>query len=118
MTESDIHNYQLSEKIGGKWKDLSRALEYRQAEIDSIQKDQGGCTRECCIAVLVRWMGREGRNATVRILAAALIKAELKNVADELMCMDTTQVRKSTFNYGRNKKKRRNVFHHLAIELK
>lgn len=31
-------------------------------------------------------------------LAAALIKAKLKNVADELMCMDTIQVRKSTLN--------------------
>ena len=98
MTESDIHDYQLPEKIGDKWRDLARALKFREANIDSIQKDQGGSTKECCIAVLVRWMGRVGRNATVKKLLAALIQAELKNVADELMSMDTTQVRTSTLN--------------------
>lgn len=66
MTESDIHDYQLPEMIGDKWRDLERALKYREADIDSIQKDQGGSTRECCVTVLVRWMGREGRNATVK----------------------------------------------------
>ena len=93
LTEKDIHDYQLPEKIGGKWRDLARALDYSQANINRIQKDEGGATKECCIEVLVCWMGREGRNATVEKLADALVKAELKNVADELMCMDTTQVR-------------------------
>jgi len=94
LTERDIHDYQLPEKIGGKWRDLARALDYSQANINRIQKDQGGSTKECCIEVLVcSWMGREGRNATVKKLAEALVKAELKNVADELMCMDATQVR-------------------------
>ena len=95
MTEGDIHLYQLPEKIGDNWRDLARALKYSQANIDSIQKDQFGSTKECCIAILVRWMGREGRNATVKKLAAALTEVELKNVADKLMRMDTTQVRKS-----------------------
>ena len=93
MIERDIHDYQLPGKIGEKWKDLARTLDYKQADIDSIHKEQGGCTKECCIAVLVRWMGREGRNATVEKLAEALVKAERKDVADELMRMDTTQVR-------------------------
>ena len=96
LTESDIHDNKLPGKIGSKWRDLARALGYEEADIDSIQTDQSGCTKECCIAVLVRWMGREGMN--VQKLAAALIKAELKNVADKLMCMDTIQVRKSTLN--------------------
>jgi len=98
LTESDIHDNKLPGKIGSKWKDLARALGYEEADIDSIQTDQSGCTKECCIAVLVRWMGREGKNATVQKLAEALIKAELKNVADKLMCMDTIQVRKSKLN--------------------
>ena len=98
MTEGDIHLYQLPEKIGDKWRDLARALNYNEANIDSIQKDQFGSTRECCIAVLVRWMGREGQNATVKKLAAALTRVQLKNVADKLMRMDTTQVRKSRLN--------------------
>ena len=98
LAQSDIHYYNLPGNIGSKWRDLARALGYEEADIDSIQTDKSGCTKECCIAVLVRWMGREGKNATVQKLAAALIKAELKNVADKLMCMDTTQVRKSTLN--------------------
>ena len=96
VTERDIHDYQLPEKIGGKWKDLARALDssdYCQANIDRIQTDQGGSTKECCIEVLVGWRRREGRDATVEKLAEALVKAQLKNIADELMCMDTTQVR-------------------------
>ena len=99
VKERDIHDYQLPEKIGGKWKDLARALDssdYCQANINRMQKDQGGSTKECCIEVLVCWMSREGRNATVGKLAEALVKAELKNIADELMCMDKIQVRKST----------------------
>ena len=96
VTERDIHDYQLPEKIGDKWRDLARALKYREASINRIQKDQGGSTTECCIEVLMCWRGREGRNATVERLAEALVKAELKNIADELMCMDANQVRKST----------------------
>ena len=98
MTEEDIRLYKLAEKIGDKWRDLARALKFSEADIDSIQKDLFGSTKECCIAVLVRWIGREGRNATVKKLAAALTEIELKNVADKLMRMDTTQVRKSRLN--------------------
>ena len=93
IIERDVHDYQLPEKIADKWRDLARALDYSQANINRIQKDQCGSTKECCIEVLVGWKGREGRNATVEKLAEALVKAKLKNVADELMCMDTTQVR-------------------------
>ena len=91
LTESDIHDNKLPEKIGSKWRDLARALGYEEADIDSIQTYQSGYTKERCMAVLMLWMGREGKNATVQKLASALIKAELKNVADKLMCMDTTQ---------------------------
>lgn len=95
VKQRDIHAFQLPDKIGGKWKDLARALDssdHCEANITRIQKDQGGCTKECCIEVLTSWRGREGRNATVGKLAEALVKAQLKNIADEL-CMDTTQVR-------------------------
>ena len=96
VTERDIHEYQLPEKIGDKWRDLARALKYSLASINRIQKDQCGSTKECCIEVLVRWKCQEGRDATVEKLAEALVKAQLKNIADELMCMDTNQVRNST----------------------
>jgi len=99
MTERDIYHYQLAEKIKDKWGDLARALKYTEANIDSIEKEQGTSSiKECCIEVLVCWMRREGPSATVKELASALSKVELRNVADELMCMDTTQVRMSTLN--------------------
>ena len=93
LTERDIHDYQLPAKIGDKWKELVRAWHFKHADIKRIEKDQGGYTMECCVEVLMCWMGREGRNANVQKLAEALEKAKLKNVADELMCNDTTQVR-------------------------
>ena len=96
VKERDILDYRLPEKIGDKWKDLARALDssdHCQANINRIQTYQGGSTKECCIEVLMCWRGREGRNATVKKLAEALVKAQLKNIADELMCMDTNQVR-------------------------
>ena len=96
LTERDIHDYQLPEKIGDKWRDLARGLKYSQAKINEIQKEQGSSIRECCIAFLVCWIGRNGRNATVEKLAEALVKTELKSLADKLMCLDKTQVRTST----------------------
>ena len=53
LTEKDIHDYQLPEKIGGKWRDLARALDYSQANINRIQKDQGGTTKGIVIKVFL-----------------------------------------------------------------
>ncbi|KAL9974443.1 hypothetical protein ACROYT_G011474 [Oculina patagonica] len=91
LTEDIIHENQLPEYIGNRWRDLARALTFNQANIDAIEKDKGSCIKECCITVLVRWMGREGRDATIGKLADALKKIELKNVADKLMCVDADQ---------------------------
>ena len=91
VTESVIRDYKLPEKIGDKWRDLARALKYSEAIINRILKDQGGSTKECCIEVFVSWIRREGQDATIGILAEALKRAELKNIADELM--DATLVR-------------------------
>lgn len=66
---------------------------FTEAVIDTIETEKGGNVKECCIAVLVRWIRREGRNATMGKLADALIKIELKSLADILMLKDTTQVR-------------------------
>ena len=87
MTERDIHESQLPEHIGDKWRDLARALYYSQAVIEAIQKEQGNSTKECCITVLVQWMGQEGRDATAGKLAKALTTIKLKSVADKLMGM-------------------------------
>ena len=93
LTEDILHQYQLPEQIGDRWRDLARAFGYSEAIIDATEKDKGSFTKECCIAILVRWMGREGRDATVGKLAEALIKIELKNLAETLMCANSSQVR-------------------------
>ena len=85
MSESDIYGYMLPDGIGLKWKDLARALGYKQAIIDTIEKEKGTSTKECCIDLLVRWLGREGKDATAVKLAAALERIELKKVADKLI---------------------------------
>ena len=92
LTEGIFNQCQLPELVGDRWRDLARALEFYQAVIDAIQKEQGSSTKECCIAILVRWIGREGRDATVGKLAEALIKIQLKNVAEILMRVDPNQV--------------------------
>ncbi|PFX24325.1 Tumor necrosis factor receptor superfamily member 10A [Stylophora pistillata] len=85
MTESIIHEYQLPKLIGPeKWRDLARMLDFSQNDIDAIQAEKISCPKECCIAVLVKWIHRKGREATVGKLADALIKIELKSVADKL----------------------------------
>ena len=92
LTEGIIHGSQLPEHVGNRWRDLARALGYNQSVIDAIEKDNGSCTKECCIAVLVSWIGREGRDATTGNLAEALINIKLKSLADKLMFADTSQV--------------------------
>ncbi|XP_022782944.1 uncharacterized protein LOC111323778 [Stylophora pistillata] len=86
ITEKLIHEKQLPELIGPvKWKDLARVLGFSETNIDEIQIEKECCPKECCIAVLVRWIRRKGREAIVAELAEALIKIELKNVADILL---------------------------------
>jgi len=85
MTERDIHDNQLPDDIGLKWKDLARALGYKEATIEAIEKERGTSARECCIQLLVQWICREGIDATVGKLADALKKTGLKNLADNLI---------------------------------
>ena len=85
LTESDIHESQLAEQIGLKWKDLARELGFLQSTIDMIEKEKFYCNKECCIEVLVRWRRQNGTEATVGKLKKALEKVELKNVADNVI---------------------------------
>ena len=85
LTESDIHESQLAEQIGLKWKDLARELGFLQSTIDMIEKEKLYCNKECCIELLVRWKRQNGTEATVGKLKKALEKVELKNVADNLI---------------------------------
>ena len=86
MTESIIHEHQLPKLIGPeKWRDLARMLDFSENDIDMIQAEKTNCPKECCIAVIVKWIHRRGQDATVGKLADALTKIELKNVADILL---------------------------------
>ena len=84
ITESDIHDSEIPDNIGHKWKDLARALDYNEATIEEIEKEKGFSSKECCIQLLVRWLRREGKDATAGKLAKALKRIGLKNLADNL----------------------------------
>ena len=47
LTERIIHESNLPEDIGDRWRDLARALNYNEAAIEAIQKEQGSSTKEC-----------------------------------------------------------------------
>ena len=81
MTEDIIHEHQLPELIGDKWKKLARALRCNEADIREVENERGNSNEECCIGILVHWMHREAEDATVGKLAEALIKIKLKSVA-------------------------------------
>lgn len=82
LKEADFHAKKLPVDIGVKWKDLARELEFSQASIEIIAKENFHNAKECCIEVLVRWLRREGKDATAEKLVEALVEIGLKNVAD------------------------------------
>jgi len=85
LTESDIHRHHLPDDIGTRWKDLARELEFKETCITNIESDKVS-NKECCIALLVKWMEREGEEgATCETLATALANIGLQNLADRLI---------------------------------
>ena len=86
MKADDFHVKKLPVDIGVKWKDLARALEFSQASIDIIAKENFHCAKECCVEVLVLWLRRQGKDATAEKLVEALVEIGLKNVAERLPC--------------------------------
>ena len=86
ITEREIHDYHIPEDVGVHWRDLARALKFLEQVIKTIKEENGNNPKECCTDLLVRWMGREGRDATAGILADSLRSIRLKNVADRLIC--------------------------------
>ncbi|XP_068725419.1 ankyrin-2-like [Montipora capricornis] len=83
VSEDDFYEKELPDNIGpNKWKDLARALGFRQASINIIQHEKGN-SKECCIEVLVRWLQQKGKAATAGKLAEALTKTGLQNLADK-----------------------------------
>ena len=84
IQEKDISDSEIADNIGIKWKDLARALGFKEATIEQIENEKGPSTKECCIQLLVRWLRRKGMDATAGKLAEVLKKIELKNLADSL----------------------------------
>ena len=66
---------------------MARQLGFKEAFIDVTESDKD-CNKECCIALLVNWMEREGQQgATRERLATALANIGLQNLADRLIGM-------------------------------
>ena len=86
LTESEIHSRDLPDDIGTRWKDLARELRFNEAFITTTESDKG-YNKECCIALLVKWMEREGQQATREALATALTNIGLQNLAEKLIGM-------------------------------
>ena len=86
LIESEIHSLRLPDDIGTRWKDLARELGFNEAFITTTESDKG-CNKERCIALLVKWMEREGQQATREALATALTNIGLKNLAGRLIGM-------------------------------
>jgi len=85
LTESEIHTRNLPDDIGTRWKDLARKLGFNEAFIDAIESEKDS-NKECCIALLVKWMEKEGeQGATREKLATALTNIGLQNLADRLI---------------------------------
>ena len=86
LTEADIHSLYLPDDIGTRWRDLARQLGFKEELINSI-KDEKDSNKERCIAVLVKWMEREGQQGTCEKLATALERIGLQNLAERLIGM-------------------------------
>ena len=63
---------------------MARELGFKEAFINATESDKD-CNKECCIALLVKWMGQEGGGATREKLAAALTNIGLQTLADKLI---------------------------------
>ena len=91
LKEADFHETNLADEIGVRWKDLARALGFNQASIEIIAKENINSVKECCIAVLVSWLRREGEGAITEKLVEALVRIRLTNVAERFTCKPSDQ---------------------------
>jgi len=87
LTEHEIHSRCLPDDIGTRWKDLARELGFKEACITATESDKD-CNKECCIALLAKWMEKEGETgATREKLATALTNIGLQTLADRIIGM-------------------------------
>ena len=66
-----MHESQLREQIGLKWKDLARERGFLQSSVNMGEEEKRHITKDCCIERLVQWIHLEC--------------VERKNVAENLI---------------------------------
>ncbi|XP_077580848.1 THO complex subunit 1 [Stigmatopora nigra] len=86
MPSKMVSNQQMDDvaaKLGGRWKSLASHLEMRAAELREIENESEDAEIRAKL-LLVTWQDREGTQATVESLVAALNAAGFAKMADEL----------------------------------
>ncbi|XP_077471986.1 THO complex subunit 1 [Stigmatopora argus] len=86
MPSKMVSNQQMDEvaaKLGGRWKSLASHLEMRAAELREIENESEDAEIRAKL-LLVTWQDREGTQATVESLVAALNAAGFAKMADDL----------------------------------
>lgn len=81
-----VTNQQMDEvaaKLGPRWKKLAVHLEMKAAELREIETDSEDVDMQAKL-LLVAWQDREGTQATVDNLAAALNVAGFSQIAENL----------------------------------
>lgn len=73
----------IAAKLGTQWKTLAGHLEMKAAELREIETDSEDVDMQAKL-LLVAWQDREGAQATVESLAAALNAAGFSQIADSL----------------------------------
>jgi len=86
MQSKMVSNQQMDDvaaKLGAKWKTLAAQLEVKAAELREIETDSEDVDMQAKL-LLVAWQDREGAQATVENLVAALNAASFSQIADSL----------------------------------
>lgn len=73
----------IAAKLGAQWKTLAGHLEMKAAELREIETDSEDVDMQAKL-LLVAWQDREGTQATVESLVAALNAAGFPQIADGL----------------------------------
>ena len=86
IQSKSVSNSQMDEiaaKLGAQWKMLADHLEIKAAEIREIESDSEDVDLQAKM-LLVAWQDREGPQATMESLIAALNAAGFTSIADSL----------------------------------
>ena len=80
---TQIQISQICGKVGEQWRDLGTVLGIAPALIDEIEEGHSEC-REQARKLLLDWIKKEGKRATIGILVNALEEIGKKDVVEKL----------------------------------